>query len=59
MNGSRPNIFWKACWLVISPVMLLTVFVAYVILQAQQHPTYPTWNPEFVSNSLVLLKIMR
>ncbi|TNM93303.1 hypothetical protein fugu_018705 [Takifugu bimaculatus] len=47
MNGSRPNIFWKACWLVISPVMLLTVFVAYVILQAQKHPTYPTWNPEY------------
>uniref|UniRef100_A0A674N2A5 Transporter n=1 Tax=Takifugu rubripes TaxID=31033 RepID=A0A674N2A5_TAKRU len=21
MNGSRPNIFWKACWLVISPVI--------------------------------------
>uniref|UniRef100_H2UHZ2 Transporter n=1 Tax=Takifugu rubripes TaxID=31033 RepID=H2UHZ2_TAKRU len=47
MNGSRPNIFWKACWLVISPVMLLTVFVAYVILQIQTHPTYPTWNPEY------------
>lgn len=59
MNGSRPNIFWKVCWLVISPVMLLTVFVAYVILQAQKHPQYPTWNPEYVSNSPVLLNIMR
>lgn len=53
MNGSRPNIFWKACWLVISPVMLLTVFIAYVVLQAQKHPEYPAWNPEYVSNSTV------
>lgn len=58
MNGSRPNIFWKACWLVISPLMLLVVFGAYVILQAQKHPSYTAWNPEYVSNSTVQLSIM-
>uniref|UniRef100_A0A3B5B1T6 Transporter n=1 Tax=Stegastes partitus TaxID=144197 RepID=A0A3B5B1T6_9TELE len=47
MTGRRPNIFWKACWMVISPVMLLVVFVAYVVVQAQKHPSYPAWNPDF------------
>ncbi|XP_022602707.1 sodium-dependent neutral amino acid transporter B(0)AT3-like [Seriola dumerili] len=45
MTGKRPNIFWKACWMVISPLMLLVVLIAYVVIQAQKHPTYPTWNP--------------
>lgn len=49
MTGSRPNIYWKACWLVISPVMLTVVLVAYVVIQAQKHPTYPAWNPNYVS----------
>ncbi|KAM4540009.1 inactive sodium-dependent neutral amino acid transporter B(0)AT3 [Odontesthes bonariensis] len=47
MTGRRPNFFWKMCWMVISPVMLLVVLVAYVIIQAQKRPTYPTWNPDY------------
>lgn len=47
MTGKRPNIFWKVCWIVISPAMLLAVFIAYVILQAQKRPTYPTWDPSY------------
>ncbi|XP_034401374.1 sodium-dependent neutral amino acid transporter B(0)AT3-like [Cyclopterus lumpus] len=47
MTGKRPNIFWKACWMVISPLMLLVVLVAYVVIQAQKHPSYPTWNPAY------------
>ncbi|XP_029022658.1 inactive sodium-dependent neutral amino acid transporter B(0)AT3 [Betta splendens] len=47
MTGRRPNIFWKACWMVISPVMLLVVLIAYVVIQAQQHPSYPAWNPDY------------
>ncbi|XP_061596997.1 sodium-dependent neutral amino acid transporter B(0)AT3-like [Cololabis saira] len=47
MTGRRPNIFWKACWMVISPVMLLVVFVAYVAIQIQGHPTYHAWNPAY------------
>uniref|UniRef100_A0A8C2WRP7 Transporter n=1 Tax=Cyclopterus lumpus TaxID=8103 RepID=A0A8C2WRP7_CYCLU len=49
MTGKRPNIFWKACWMVISPLMLLVVLVAYVVIQAQKHPSYPTWNPAYVN----------
>ncbi|XP_030597129.1 inactive sodium-dependent neutral amino acid transporter B(0)AT3 [Archocentrus centrarchus] len=47
MTGRKPNIFWKACWMVISPLMLLVVFIAYVVVQAQTHPTYPAWNPDY------------
>lgn len=49
MTGRRPNIFWKACWMVISPLLLLVVFVAYVVVQAQTRPTYQAWNPDYVS----------
>ncbi|XP_068603685.1 sodium-dependent neutral amino acid transporter B(0)AT1-like [Brachionichthys hirsutus] len=45
MTGSRPNIYWKSCWMVISPLLLMVVLVAYVVIQAQKHPMYPTWNP--------------
>uniref|UniRef100_A0A665TR21 Transporter n=1 Tax=Echeneis naucrates TaxID=173247 RepID=A0A665TR21_ECHNA len=47
MTGKRPNIFWKACWMFISPVMLLVVLIAYVVIQAQKHPTYPSWNTNY------------
>lgn len=30
--------------------MLKVVLIAYVVLQAQKHPTYPAWNPAYVSN---------
>ncbi|KAG5265023.1 hypothetical protein AALO_G00260600 [Alosa alosa] len=48
MTGRRPNLFWKACWMCISPLLLLVVFVAYIIVQVQTTPTYPTWNPDYV-----------
>ncbi|XP_029976900.1 sodium-dependent neutral amino acid transporter B(0)AT3-like [Salarias fasciatus] len=49
MTGRRPNIYWKACWMVISPLLLLVVLIAYVVLQAQIRPSYPAWNPDFES----------
>lgn len=49
MTGSKPNIYWKACWMVISPLLLAVVLVAYVVIQAQKHPSYPAWNPNYVS----------
>uniref|UniRef100_G3NXN6 Transporter n=1 Tax=Gasterosteus aculeatus aculeatus TaxID=481459 RepID=G3NXN6_GASAC len=46
MTGKRPNLYWKACWMVISPLMLLVVLVAYVAIQAQTRPSYSAWNPD-------------
>ncbi|XP_036394629.1 sodium-dependent neutral amino acid transporter B(0)AT3-like [Megalops cyprinoides] len=48
MTGRRPNIYWQATWRVISPVMLLVVFLAYIVVQANERPTYPAWNPGYV-----------
>uniref|UniRef100_A0A3B3Q6G4 Transporter n=1 Tax=Paramormyrops kingsleyae TaxID=1676925 RepID=A0A3B3Q6G4_9TELE len=48
MTGRRPNLYWQANWRVISPLMLLVVFVAYVVVQAEQQPTYAAWNPNYV-----------
>ncbi|KAJ8397299.1 hypothetical protein AAFF_G00441330 [Aldrovandia affinis] len=48
MTGKKPNWYWQACWRVISPLTLLLVLVAYVVVQAQQRPKYPAWNPEYV-----------
>ncbi|XP_034017119.1 inactive sodium-dependent neutral amino acid transporter B(0)AT3 [Thalassophryne amazonica] len=47
MTGKKPNIYWKACWMVFSPLMLFVVLVFYVVVQAQKHPTYPAWNPDY------------
>lgn len=41
--------------MVISPLMLIVVLIAYVVIQAQQHPSYPTWNPEYVSKPMILI----
>lgn len=48
MTGRRTNIFWRVCWMGISPVMLVVVLVAYVVVQVQVHPEYPVWNPQYV-----------
>ncbi|KAL2080633.1 hypothetical protein ACEWY4_024426 [Coilia grayii] len=48
MTGRRPNLFWRVCWMGISPVLLLVIFVAYIVVQAQTTPTYPAWNPDYV-----------
>lgn len=49
MTGRRPSLFWKVCWGFISPVMLLVVFIAYIVVQVQTTATYLAWNPEYVS----------
>ncbi|KAA0703063.1 Sodium-dependent neutral amino acid transporter B(0)AT3 [Triplophysa tibetana] len=48
MTGRRPNLYWQVMWRVISPLMLLVVFLAYLIVEAQKEPTYKAWNPNHV-----------
>ncbi|XP_056154076.1 sodium-dependent neutral amino acid transporter B(0)AT3-like [Lampris incognitus] len=47
MTGRRPNFYWKACWMVVSPLMLAAVLLAYVVIQAQTRPSYPAWDPSY------------
>lgn len=55
MTGRRPNIYWQATWRFISPFMLLVVFVAYIVIEAEKRPTYNAWNPDYVRKILQLL----
>ncbi|XP_006140192.1 inactive sodium-dependent neutral amino acid transporter B(0)AT3, partial [Tupaia chinensis] len=46
MTGSRPGPFWRLTWRVVSPLMLLAVFLAYVAHLTQRPPSYGAWNPQ-------------
>lgn len=49
MTGRRPGFYWRATWKVVSPLLLLTICVAYVALLASSPPRYKAWNPRYVS----------
>lgn len=44
MTGSRPNIFWKICWMVITPAAMLAILIASIILMSQGKASYYAWN---------------
>ncbi|KAL6100046.1 slc6a19 [Pungitius sinensis] len=45
MIGHKPNIFWQATWRVISPLVVLVIFVFYFVTKVSATLTYITWNP--------------
>ncbi|XP_027376191.1 inactive sodium-dependent neutral amino acid transporter B(0)AT3 isoform X1 [Bos indicus x Bos taurus] len=47
MTGRRPGFYWRATWKVVSPLLLLTIFLAYVALLASSPPHYKAWNPRY------------
>uniref|UniRef100_A0A8C6E6I4 Solute carrier family 6 member 18 n=1 Tax=Moschus moschiferus TaxID=68415 RepID=A0A8C6E6I4_MOSMO len=49
MTGRRPGFYWRATWKVVSPMLMLAIFVAYVALLASSPPLYKAWNPRYVS----------
>lgn len=46
MNGTRPNIFFRVCWLIVAPV-LITVILVFSIIQFKparyEHYVFPSW----------------
>lgn len=48
MTGRRPSWFWQVTWCVVSPLMLLVVFLAYVVVESETTLTYQAWNPDYV-----------
>uniref|UniRef100_A0A8C3URC6 Solute carrier family 6 member 18 n=1 Tax=Catharus ustulatus TaxID=91951 RepID=A0A8C3URC6_CATUS len=48
MTGRKLNLYWQITWRFISPLLLLIVFTAFVILQMQKPPSYTAWNPKYV-----------
>lgn len=50
MMGQQPGLYWQAVWLVASPLLLLSVFLAYLVLLAQRTLSYQAWNPQHVGS---------
>ena len=49
MTGTRPNIFWKICWMLVTPVAMLVILIASIVLMSQGKASYYAWNKEMVS----------
>ncbi|XP_069032611.1 sodium-dependent neutral amino acid transporter B(0)AT1-like [Embiotoca jacksoni] len=49
MIGYRPNFFWQALWRVISPLIVLVIFVFYFVTKVRAQLTYVTWNPSSIN----------
>ncbi|XP_006762521.1 PREDICTED: sodium-dependent neutral amino acid transporter B(0)AT3 isoform X2 [Myotis davidii] len=47
MTGRRPGLYWRVTWKVISPLLLLTIFVAYIIFLVWTTLSYKAWNPQY------------
>lgn len=48
MTGRRPGLYWRVTWKFISPLLLLTIFVAYIIFLVWTTLSYKAWNPQYV-----------
>ncbi|KAM8869561.1 sodium- and chloride-dependent transporter XTRP3 [Spinachia spinachia] len=47
MLGHRPNWYWKIMWAGVSPLLLITLFIVYIVNYIQGGtPTYQAWNKE-------------
>ncbi|KAK2830159.1 hypothetical protein Q5P01_018090 [Channa striata] len=53
MIGHKPNIFWQATWRVVSPLIVLVIFVFYFATKVSATLTYITWNPNSVNFPVV------
>ncbi|KAM4027675.1 sodium-dependent neutral amino acid transporter B(0)AT1 isoform 2-T2 [Anomaloglossus baeobatrachus] len=47
MIGHKPNIFWQATWRVISPLIMLVIFLFYFVVKVSQELLYITWDPSY------------
>ncbi|XP_041488167.1 inactive sodium-dependent neutral amino acid transporter B(0)AT3 isoform X3 [Microtus oregoni] len=47
MTGRRPGLYWQVTWRVVSPMLLLSIFLSYIILLTQRPPSYKAWNPQY------------
>ncbi|KAM9782716.1 sodium- and chloride-dependent transporter XTRP3A [Neosynchiropus ocellatus] len=47
MLGHRPNWYWKIMWAVVSPVLLIALFIFYIVRYIQGGAaTYPAWDKD-------------
>uniref|UniRef100_A0A8B9HUV9 Transporter n=1 Tax=Astyanax mexicanus TaxID=7994 RepID=A0A8B9HUV9_ASTMX len=48
MIGHKPNIFWQSTWRVISPLIMLVIFLFYFATTISKELFYISWDPESV-----------
>ncbi|XP_075398016.1 inactive sodium-dependent neutral amino acid transporter B(0)AT3 [Tenrec ecaudatus] len=46
MTGRRPSLYWRVAWKLVSPLLLLSIFGAYLVLLVQKPLSYKAWNPQ-------------
>lgn len=55
MIGHKPNIFWQATWRVVSPLIVLVIFLFYFVNKVSDKLTYIAWNPNSVCSISALI----
>lgn len=49
MIGHKPNIFWQITWRVVSPLIMLVIFLFFFVIEVNKRLTYSIWDPNYVS----------
>ena len=49
MIGHKPNIFWQVTWRVVSPLLMLAIFLFFFVIEVREELTYNIWDPAYVS----------
>ncbi|KAM9096136.1 sodium-dependent neutral amino acid transporter B(0)AT1 [Sarcophilus harrisii] len=47
MIGHKPNIFWQITWRVVSPLIMLVIFLFYFVIKVNEELIYSVWDPAF------------
>lgn len=50
MLGHAPNLYWKIMWVAVSPLLLISLLIYYIVNYILGGtPTYQAWNKDLVS----------
>ncbi|KFO38490.1 sodium-dependent neutral amino acid transporter B(0)AT1 [Fukomys damarensis] len=47
MIGHKPNIFWQVTWRLVSPLIMLVIFLFFFVIQVNKELTYTVWDPSY------------
>ncbi|XP_077605565.1 sodium-dependent neutral amino acid transporter B(0)AT1 [Crocuta crocuta] len=47
MIGHKPNIFWQVTWRVVSPLLMLVIFLFFFVVKVNEELIYSVWDPAY------------
>merc|ERR1740128_1588556 len=53
MTGSRPGLYWTVCWRFLAPALIVIIFIANIVSQIRNPPTYTIWDSTLVRQALI------